>query len=90
MYTVQYWTYRYALRVDEESDTDLVMADGQIEGLDDGSRLAFNWRETDRRYRRAPKADKPAHRCFSLFAFAPQRGLTCAASRKCALRIFWI
>lgn len=49
------------LRVDEETDTDLVMADGQAEGLDDGSRLAFNWRETDRRYRRAPKADKPAH-----------------------------
>ena len=49
------------LRVDEETDTDLVMADGQAEGLDDGSRLAFNWRETDHRYRRAPKADKPAH-----------------------------
>jgi hypothetical protein len=41
--------------------TKLVMADGQAEGLDDGSRLAFNWRESDRRYRRAPKADKPAH-----------------------------
>ena len=49
------------LRVDEETDADLVMADGQAEGLDDGSRLAFNWRETDRRYRRAPKGDKPAH-----------------------------
>lgn len=47
------------LRVDEETDADLVMADGQAEGEDDGSRLAFNWRETERRYRRAPKGDKP-------------------------------
>lgn len=46
------------LRVDEETDADLVMAEGQVEGEDDGSRLAFNWRETDRRYRRAPKGDK--------------------------------
>jgi len=48
------------LRVDEETDTDMVMADGQAEGEDDGSRLAFNWRSSERRYRRAPKGDKPA------------------------------
>lgn len=48
------------LRVDDETDADMVMADGQAEGEDDGSRLAFNWRETERRYRRAPKGDKPA------------------------------
>lgn len=48
------------LRVDDETDDDMVMADGQAEGLDDGSRLAFNWREAERRYRRAPKGDKPA------------------------------
>lgn len=48
------------LRVDEETDADLVMADGPAEGEDDGSRLAFNWRETERRYRRAPNGDKPA------------------------------
>jgi plasmid rolling circle replication initiator protein Rep len=48
------------LRVDEETDADLVMADGSAEGEDDGSRLAFNWRETERRYRRAPNGDKPA------------------------------
>lgn len=48
------------LRVDEETDTDLVMVDGQADGLDDGSRLAFNWRESDRRYRRAPNGDKQA------------------------------
>lgn len=48
------------LRVDDETDADMVMADGDADGLDDGSRLAFNWREGERRYRRAPKADKPA------------------------------
>lgn len=48
------------LRVDDETDDDMVMADGQAEGLDDGSRLAFNWRGAERRYRRAPKGDKAA------------------------------
>lgn len=48
------------LRVDEETDRDLVMGDEPAEGIDDGSRLAFNWRSADRRYRRAPKGDKPA------------------------------
>ena len=48
------------LRVDEETDADLVMANDPTEGEDDGSRLAFNWRETERRYRRAPNGDKPA------------------------------
>jgi len=49
------------LRVEEETDADLVMADGPAEGDDDGSRLAFNWREIERRYRRAPKADRSAN-----------------------------
>jgi len=48
------------LKVDEETDADLALADGPAEGEDDGSRLAFNWREGERRYRRFPKADKPA------------------------------
>jgi plasmid rolling circle replication initiator protein Rep len=48
------------LKVDEETDADLALADGPAEGEDDGSRLAFNWRSTDRRYRRFPKADKGA------------------------------
>lgn len=48
------------LRVDEETDTDLVMANGSADGEDDGSRLAFNWREIQHRYRRAPNGDKPA------------------------------
>jgi len=49
------------LQVERETDADLVLADGSAGGEDDGSRLAFNWRESDRRYRRAPKGDrKPA------------------------------
>jgi len=48
------------LKVDEETNADLALADGPAEGEDDGSRLAFNWREGEKRYRRFPKADKPA------------------------------
>ena len=48
------------LKVDQETDEDLTMADGPAESEDDGSRVAFNWRDGERRYRRAPKADKPA------------------------------
>ena len=48
------------LRVDEETDEDLTLADGPAPIEDDGSRLAFNWRSDERRYRRFPKADKPA------------------------------
>ncbi len=46
------------LRVDDETDADLALADGPAEGEDNGSRLAFNWRRSERRYRRFPKADK--------------------------------
>jgi len=48
------------LRVDEETDRDFIQGNESVDGIDDGSRLAFNWREADRRYRRAPKGDKPA------------------------------
>ena len=48
------------LRVEEETDEDLTLADGPAPIGDDGSRLAFNWRTDERRYRRYPKADKPA------------------------------
>jgi plasmid rolling circle replication initiator protein Rep len=47
---------KHVLKVDQESDEDLALSDG--EGSDDGSRLAFNWRTADQRYRRAPRADK--------------------------------
>lgn len=46
---------------DEETDADLAMTDGDGDGEEeDAPRLAFNWRPADRRYRRAPKADRPA------------------------------
>jgi len=48
------------LKVEQESDEDLALADGPAAGEDDGARLAFSWRRDDRRYRRFPKADKGA------------------------------
>lgn len=44
------------LKAAEESDRDLV-GEGEDDD-DDGSRLAFSWRDTDRHYRRSPKADR--------------------------------
>lgn len=48
------------LRVEEETDEDLTLADGPAPIEDDGSRLAFNWRSDERRYRRFPQRDKDA------------------------------
>lgn len=45
------------LRVDDETDEDLILADGSAEAEDNGSRLAFKWHSSDRRYRRFPKGD---------------------------------
>ena len=45
------------LKVDQESEEDLLLQDGSSEGEDDGSRLAFGWRSAERRYRRAPGGD---------------------------------
>lgn len=45
------------LRIEEESNKDLVLADGETECDDDGTRLAFDWKEKERRYKRAPKHD---------------------------------
>ena len=47
-----------ALREDEETEEDLILADDPADAPDDGSRIAFNWRRHERRYRRYPKADK--------------------------------
>jgi plasmid rolling circle replication initiator protein Rep len=46
------------LMVDRETDEDLALTDGTVEGEDDGSRLAFGWKKVSRRYRREPKEDK--------------------------------
>lgn len=49
---------RDVLRVEEETDDDLILADGPAEAEDNGSRLAFKWRSDERRYRRFPKGDR--------------------------------
>ena len=46
------------LKVERESDDDLAMTEGQAEQPDDGSRLAFNWRDNERRYKRWKRGDK--------------------------------
>lgn len=48
------------LRVDDETDEDLILADVPAEVEDNGSRLAFKWRPSERRYRRFPKGDRGA------------------------------
>ena len=48
------------LRADEESDQDLIVADEVAENPDDGARLAFSYRPSDRRYRRFARGDKAA------------------------------
>ena len=45
------------LRVDDESQEDLVAGDSEGKGEDDAARLAFTWRGTERKYRRYPKRD---------------------------------
>ena len=46
------------LKVDQETEEDMLLADDPADGDDDGKRLAFTWRPTDRHYRRFPKGDK--------------------------------
>lgn len=45
------------LRVDDETDDDLTHL-SESEADDDGTRLAFGWRPSQRRYRRSPQGDK--------------------------------
>lgn len=47
-----------ALRVDEESNEDLILADQPGEQRDNGIRLAFSWKPVELRYRRFPLADR--------------------------------
>ena len=47
------------LKLEEESDADLALADNVPDGeADDGSRVAFAWESTERHYKRSPKQDK--------------------------------
>lgn len=50
------------LRLEQETDADLLMADGVSDGESLEPLLAFNWRDTERRYRRAPAGDVMAPR----------------------------
>lgn len=46
------------LKLEQESNEDLVIADDMAEGSDDGQRIAFAWHGDERRFRRAPGKDK--------------------------------
>lgn len=47
------------LRIDEESNQDLIIADdGTPSAIDEPHLLGFNWRENEKRYKRAPNADR--------------------------------
>jgi plasmid rolling circle replication initiator protein Rep len=46
------------LKLDQESDEDMVVADDIADGDDDGSRLAFAWDKVPRRYKRSASQDK--------------------------------
>lgn len=49
---------RNVLKVDEETDDDLALTDGEGASDDDGSRLAFSWTGSQRQYKRLPKFDQ--------------------------------
>ena len=46
------------LKLDQETDVDMVIGDDISEGDDDGSRIAFEWDRPVKKYRRAPHRDK--------------------------------
>lgn len=46
------------LKLEQESNEDLVIADDMAEGTDDGQRIAFAWHGDEKRFRRAPEKDK--------------------------------
>ncbi|EGH0324352.1 protein rep [Salmonella enterica subsp. enterica serovar Typhimurium] len=46
------------LKLDQETDADMVIGDDISEGDDDGSRIAFEWKTEVRKYRRLPTKDK--------------------------------
>ncbi|WP_407238438.1 protein rep, partial [Escherichia coli] len=46
------------LKLDQETDADMVIGDDISEGDDDGSRIAFEWKIEVKKYRRSPTKDK--------------------------------
>ncbi len=45
------------LKLDQETDADMVIVDDVSEGDDDGSRIAFEWIPEVRKFRRSPTKD---------------------------------
>ncbi|MCZ5673060.1 protein rep, partial [Escherichia coli] len=45
------------LKLDQETDADIVIGDDISEGVDDGSRIALEWKTEVRKYRRSPTKD---------------------------------
>ncbi|RBM66389.1 replication family protein [Klebsiella pneumoniae] len=46
------------LKLDQETDADMVIGDDIPEGDDDGSRMAFEWKTESKKCRRSPSKDK--------------------------------
>jgi plasmid rolling circle replication initiator protein Rep len=46
------------LKLAQETNEDLIIADDMADGTDDGQRVAFAWHGDERRFRRAPDKDK--------------------------------
>ncbi|HBR1192111.1 TPA: protein rep [Klebsiella pneumoniae] len=46
------------LRIEKESDQDMVIGDDISDGTDDGSRIAFSWDSIPKKYCRSPERDK--------------------------------
>lgn len=46
------------LKLEQETDQDMVIADDISEGDDNGTRIAFEWNRPVKKYRRAPEKDK--------------------------------
>ena len=46
------------LKLEQETDQDMVIGDDISEGDDDGTRIAFEWDRPVKKYRRAPEKDK--------------------------------
>ncbi|MGD7042879.1 protein rep, partial [Klebsiella pneumoniae] len=46
------------LKLDQETDADMVIGDDISEGDDDGSRIAYEWKTEVKKYRRSPTKEK--------------------------------
>lgn len=51
-------TLKDVLKLGDETNEDLILADGAPAAVDEPHLLGFNWHDSERRYKRAPNADK--------------------------------